>query len=164
MKNFVELTEEDWDFNMDINAKGMFFCCQEEAKIMIKQNYGKIINTASMAAKIGAPFLAHYTASKFAVRGMTYTMAIELAKYNITVNAVCPGLVLTDMLKREWKWEADLRGMDEKEFIEKMKADIPLNRYAKPEDIANMYLFLASDESDYITSQAINVNGGQITH
>lgn len=164
MKNFVELTEEDWDFNMDINAKGMFFCCQEEAKIMINQNYGKIINTASLAAKIGAPFLAHYSASKSAVIGLTYAMMLELSKYNITVNAVCPGLVLTDMLKREWKWEADLRGMEENEFIEEMKRGIPLNRYAKPEDIAYIYLFLASDEANYITGQAFNVNGGQVSH
>jgi len=164
MKSFVDLTEQDWDFNMDINAKGMFFCCQEEAKIMIKQNYGKILNTASLAAKIAVPFLAHYTASKFAVLGFTYTMAHELAPYNITVNAVCPGVVLTDMIRREWKWESALRGVGEKDFVENLRNSIPLNRFAKPEDIANMFLFLASDESDYITGQSFNVNGGQESH
>ena len=164
MKNFIDLTEEDWDFNMDVNAKGMFFCCQEEARIMINQNYGKIINTASLVSKIGAYFLAHYAASKFAVLGLTFTMALELAKYNINVNAVCPGLVLTDMIRREWGWEAGLRGVGEKEFEENMRQSIPLNRYAKPEDIANMFLFLASDESNYITGQAFNVNGGIENH
>src|SRR4030066_2136185 len=114
MKIFVDLTEEDWDFNMDVNAKGMFFCCQEEAKIMIKQNYGKIINTASLASKIGIPYLAHYAASKFAVLGLSFTMALELAKYNINVNSICPGIVVTDMIMREWKWESELRGIDEK--------------------------------------------------
>ena len=164
MREFVNLTEEDWDFNMDVNAKGMFFCCQEEAKIMIKQNYGKIINTASLAAKIGVPYLAHYTASKFAVLGLSYTMALELAQYNITVNSVCPGIVLTDMIRREWKWESDLRGVEENKFVESIKESIPLGRFAKPEDIANMFLFLASNESDYITGQAFNVNGGQESH
>ena len=164
MKSFIDLTEEDWNFNMDVNAKGMFFCCQEEAKIMINQNHGKIINTASLASKIGAPYLAHYAASKFAVLGFSYTMAIELAKYNINVNAVCPGIVLTDMIKREWKWESKLRGLDEEEFVQNMRQGIPLNRFAKTEDIANMFLFLASDESNYITGQAFNVNGGSESH
>jgi NAD(P)-dependent dehydrogenase (short-subunit alcohol dehydrogenase family) len=164
MRSFVDLTEEDWDFNKDVNAKGMFFCCQEEAKIMMKQNSGKIINTASLAAKIGVPFLAHYTASKFAVLGFSYSMAIELAKYNITVNSVCPGIVLTDMIRREWKWESKLRGMEEEEFVNSIKESIPLGRFAKPEDIANMFLFLASSESDYISGQAFNVNGGSENH
>lgn len=164
MKNFVELTEEDWDFNMDTNAKGMFFCCQEEAKIMIAQKMGKIINTASLAAKIGAPYLAHYAASKFAVLGFTFTMAIELSKYNINVNAVCPGIVLTDMIKREWKWESELRGVNEEAFVNSLKNSIPLGRFATPEDVANMFLFLASDDSNYITGQAFNVNGGSENH
>ena len=164
MRSFTELTEEDWDFNMDTNAKGMFFCCQEEAKIMIAQNFGKIINTASLASKIGAPYLAHYAASKFAVLGFTFTMAYELSKYNINVNAVCPGIVLTDMIKREWKWESELRGIDHKTFVNSLKESIPLRRFATPEDVANMFLFLASDDSNYITGQAFNVNGGSESH
>lgn len=164
MKNFVDLTEEDWDFNMDVNAKGMFFCCQEEAKIMIRQNYGKIINTASLAAKIGVPYLVHYAASKFAVLGLTYSLALELAKYKINVNAVCPGIVLTDMIRREWKWESELRGVAEKDFVENLRQSIPLGRFAEPEDVANMFLYLASDESDYITGQSFNVNGGSRSH
>jgi NAD(P)-dependent dehydrogenase (short-subunit alcohol dehydrogenase family) len=164
MKNFIDLTEEDWDFNMDINAKGMFFCCQEEAKIMIGQNYGKIINTASLAAKIGAIFLAHYAASKFAVLGLTFTMAVELSKYNINVNAVCPGIVLTDMIKREWEWESKLRGIDKDEFVKNWQESIPLRRFATPKDIANMFFFLASEDSNYITGQAFNVNGGSENH
>ncbi len=164
MKSFIELTEEDWDFNMDTNAKGMFFCCQEEAKIMIEQKNGKIINTASLAAKIGAPFLAHYAASKFAVLGFTFTMAIELSKYNINVNAVCPGIVLTEMIKREWEWESKLRGINQETFINNLKDSIPLRRFASPEDVASMFLFLASDDSNYVTGQAFNVNGGSENH
>lgn len=164
MKSFTELTEEDWDFNMDTNAKGMFFCCQEEAKIMVEQKNGKIINTASLAAKIGAPYLAHYAASKFAVLGFTFSMAIELSKYNINVNAVCPGIVLTDMIQREWKWESELRGIDQEIFVNNLKNSIPLGRFSTPEDVASMFLFLASDDSNYITGQAFNVNGGSENH
>ena len=131
---------------------------------MINQNYGKIVNTASIASKIGAPYLAHYTASKFAVLGLTFTMALELAKYNINVNAICPGTVLTDMILRGWEWESKLRGINKEEFVENWRESIPLKRFAKPEDIANMVLFLSSDESNYITGQAFNVNGGSENH
>ena len=109
-------------------------------------------------------FSVNAAASKFAVLGFSYTMALELAKYNINVNSVCPGIVITDMIMREWKWESKLRGIDETEFIENMRQNIPLNRFAKTEDIANMFLFLASDESNYITGQAFNVNGGTGSH
>ena len=163
-KDFTELTEEDWNYNMDINAKGMFFCCQEEAKIMIGQNRGKIINTASLASKIGAPYLVHYSASKYAVLGLTFSMAMELAKYNITVNAICPGIVLTDMIQREWQWESSLRGISKEKLIKIQKESVPLTRFATPEDIANMFFFLASDDADYITGQAFNVNGGIENH
>ena len=125
---------------------------------------GKIVNTASLAAKVGAPYLAHYAASKFAVLGFTYTMALELSKYNINVNAVCPGIVLTDMIKREWKWESGLRGIDEKTLVNSLKEGVPLERFATPKDVANMFLFLASEDSDYITGQAFNVNGGIENH
>ena len=164
MKDFTELTEKDWDYNMDINAKGMFFCCQEEAKIMVKQNFGRIINTASLASKIGAPYLVHYSASKYAVLGLTFSMAMELAKYNITVNAICPGIVLTDMIQREWQWESSLRGISKEKLIKIQKESVPLTRFATPEDIANMFFFLASDDADYITGQAFNVNGGIENH
>ncbi len=164
MRKFIELTEEDWDYNMDVNAKGIFFCCQEEAKIMMKQNSGKIINTASLASKIGAPFLAHYAASKFALLGFTFTMALELAQYNINVNAVCPGVVLTDMIQREWEWESQIRGINKETLISNIKQSVPLGRFATPEDIANLFVFLASDDSNYITGQAFNINGGMESH
>ena len=164
MAPMVELEEKDWDFNMDINAKGQFLCSRAVAKHMIKQRSGKIINNASLAAKRGARFLAHYSASKFAVLGLTYTMAIELAPYNITVNAVCPGIVETDMIRREWKWEGDLRGMTPEKVRKEVLSTIPLGRLAKPEDIAGVVAFLASEDADYITGQAININGGMESH
>ena len=164
MAAMVELEEKDWDFNMDINAKGQFLCSRAVAKHMIKQKSGRIINNASLAAKRGARFLAHYSASKFAVLGLTYTMAIELAPYNITVNAVCPGIVETDMIRREWKWEGDLRGMTPEKVRKEVLSTIPLGRLAKPEDIAGLVAFLASEDADYITGQAININGGMESH
>lgn len=164
MAPMVDLKEKDWDFNMDINAKGQFLCSRAVAKHMIKQKSGKIINNASLAAKRGARFLAHYSASKFAVLGLTYTLAIELAPYNITVNAVCPGIVETNMIKREWKWEGDLRGMTSEQVRDEYLAEIPLGRLCQPEDVAGVVAFLASKDADYLTGQAINVNGGMESH
>jgi len=164
MAPMVELEEKDWDFNMDINAKGQFLCSRAVAKHMIKQRSGKIINNASLAAKRGARFLAHYSASKFAVLGLTYTMAIELAPYNITVNAVCPGIVETDMIRREWKWEGDIRGMTPDEVRNEVLGEILLGRLCQPEDVAGAVAFLASKDADYLTGQSINVNGGMESH
>lgn len=164
MAPFVKLTEEDWDTNMNINARGQFLCSKVVAKYMIKQKSGKIINNASLAAKRGARFLAHYSASKFAVLGLTYTMALELAPYNITVNAICPGIVETDMIRREWRWEANLRGISPDEVKDEVLGEIPLGRLCQPEDVAGVVAFLASRDADYLTGQAININGGMESH
>ena len=160
----VDLKEKDWDANMKVNAKGVFLCSRAVARQMIKQKSGKIINNASLAAKRGAPFLGHYSASKFAVLGLTYTMALELAPYGITVNAVCPGIVETGMIRREWKWEGDLRGMTADQVREEVLSTIPLGRLAQPEDIAAVVAFLASKDADYMTGQALNINGGMENH
>jgi len=160
----VDLKEKDWDANMNVNAKGVFLCSRAVARQMIKQKSGKIINNASLAAKRGAPFLGHYSASKFAVLGLTYTMALELAPYGITVNAVCPGIVETGMIRREWKWEGDLRGMTPDQVREEVLSTIPLGRLAQPEDIAGVVAFLASKDADYMTGQALNINGGMENH
>jgi meso-butanediol dehydrogenase / (S,S)-butanediol dehydrogenase / diacetyl reductase len=168
MKRFVDLTEGDWDFNMDVNAKGVFLCSQAIARRMIQQSpaleaglRGKIINTASMAGKRGnAPFLVHYVASKFAVVGLTQAMAGELAPFDITVNAVCPGYVRTSMQARETAWEASLRGIRAEEVRQLYINDTPLRRLEEPGDVAGLVVFLASPASDFITGEAINVNGG----
>jgi NAD(P)-dependent dehydrogenase (short-subunit alcohol dehydrogenase family) len=168
MKSLLDLTEADWDFNMNINAKGPFLCTQAIARQMMQQNpdpvsglRGKIINTASMAGKRGnAPFLAHYVASKFAVVGLTQATAGELAPHGITVNAVCPGYVRTNMQEREAVWEAELRGVTADEVRQLYVNDTPLRRLETPEDVAGVVLFLASPESNFLTGEAINVNGG----
>ncbi len=168
MNRFVDLTERDWDFNMEVNAKGTFLCSQAVARQMMRQEAdrqsglrGKIINIASMAGKRGnAPFLAHYVASKFAVVGLTQAMAGELAAYGILVNAVCPGYVQTSMQERELQWEATLRGISVEEVRQLYIADTPLRRLETPEDVAKVVVFLASSEADFITGESINVNGG----
>ncbi len=167
MNRFVDLTEEEWDFNMDINAKGTFLCSQVVVRQMLTQEpdgegiRGRIINTASMAGKRGnAPFLAHYVASKFAVVGLTQAMAGELAPEGILVNAVCPGYVRTGMQERELRWEAELRGVAVEDVQQLYVADTPLGRLETPEDVARVVLFLASPLANFVTGEAVNVNGG----
>jgi NAD(P)-dependent dehydrogenase (short-subunit alcohol dehydrogenase family) len=156
-----ELTEEEWDFNMDVNAKGVFFCCQVQVKQFISQGKGgKIVNIGSIASKYPAQLLSHYAASKFAVLGFSKSLAQEVAKYKITVNCVCPGLVQTSMQEREIGWEGKLRGMTKDEVMEDYTHSIPLGRLEEPEDVAKVTLFLASDDADYMTGQAINIAGG----
>jgi meso-butanediol dehydrogenase/(S,S)-butanediol dehydrogenase/diacetyl reductase len=157
----VDLTEEEWDFNMDVNAKGVFFCCQSQVKQFIKQGGGgRIVNVSSIAGKRPAVLLSHYAASKFAVLGFSKTLALEVASQGITVNCVCPGLVRTSMQEREIGWEAKLRGISKEDVIKEYHNAVPLARLEEPEDTAMVVLFLASDDAGYMTGQAINVAGG----
>jgi len=167
MNRFLELTEQDWDLNLNVNAKGTFLCAQAAARQMVNQQpaqnglRGKIINIASMAGKRGnAPFLAHYVASKFAVVGLTQAMAGELASHSILVNAVCPGYVRTSMQERELAWEASLRGIGTVDVQQLYINDTPLGRLETAEDVANVVSFLASDDANFITGESLNVNGG----
>lgn len=162
MARFVDLTESDWDYNMDVNAKGVFNCGQAVARHMIERGAGgRIINTASMAGKKGdAPFLAHYVASKFAVVGLTQAMAAELAPHQITVNNICPGFVATAMQDRESGWEAELRGITPDEVRQLYVDSTPLRRLETVGDLTGTAVFLASDDSAFITGESINVNGG----
>ncbi|MFW6180476.1 MAG: SDR family NAD(P)-dependent oxidoreductase [Spirochaetota bacterium] len=157
----VDLTEEEWDFNMDVNAKGVFLCCQAQVRRFVEQGRGgRIVNVASIASKRPAPLLAHYAASKFAVLGFAKTLAVEVAGHGITVNNVCPGLVKTAMQEREIGWEAKLKGVSEEQIRKEYLASIPLGRLEEPEDVARVVLFLASEDAAYMTGQAINVAGG----
>ncbi len=161
MGRFTELSEEEWDNNMDVNIKGIWLVTKTVAPIMMKKKKGKIIMIASMAAKLGALFLSHYSASKFAVLGFAQSIAKELAEYNINVNSVCPGFVKTSMQNRELLWEAALRDIDSPETVKQEYIETtPLKRLCYPEDVANVVLFLASGDSDFMTGQALNVTGG----
>lgn len=162
MARFVDITEAEWDHNVDVNAKGVFLCGQEAARRFIARGTpGIIVNTASMAGKRGAAaLLAHYVASKFAVVGLTQAMAFELAAHGIRVNCVCPGYVATGMQERELGWEARLRGQTVEEVRALYIADTPLRRIETPEDVAAVVAFLLGPDAAFITGEAVAVNGG----
>jgi NAD(P)-dependent dehydrogenase (short-subunit alcohol dehydrogenase family) len=150
---FLEMKEGDWDFVLDVNLKGSFLCAQAAARQMIvRRRPGAIVNLASTAVR-GALRGVHYSASKGGVVGMTRAMALELAPYGIRVNAVAPGL--TDTAQPRY-------GHGEEELAEMGRA-VPLGRMARPEEIADVIVFLASDEARYVTGQTLFANGGSYT-
>lgn len=157
----VDITDEDWDFNFGVNARGVFLTNQAACRhFLARGTKGVIVNTASLAAKVGAPLLAHYSASKFAVLGWTQALAREMAPHGIRVNAVCPGFVRTSMQARELQWEATLRGLTQEAVFAEYIAQTPLGRIEEPEDVAGVVLFLASDAARFMTGQGVNVTGG----
>jgi len=157
----LDLKEEEWDSVLNVNAKGVFLFSKAVAKHMIKQQTGgKIVNISSDAGKTGEPLMAHYCASKFAVIGFTEAFAIEMAPYNVYVNAVCPSFVKTDMMEFYVKELSKLRGIPVDKAKANLASDVVLGRMATPEDVAKVVIFLASSDSDYITGEAINVTGG----
>jgi meso-butanediol dehydrogenase/(S,S)-butanediol dehydrogenase/diacetyl reductase len=161
MRRAVDITDEDWDFNFAVNARGVFLSNQIACRYFLAQKRaGIIVNTASLAGKVGAPLLAHYSASKFAVLGWTQALAREMAGHNIRVNAVCPGFVRTSMQEREIIWEGELRGMTADAVRAEYVALTPIGRIEEPEDVADVVLFLASDAARFMTGQGINVTGG----
>lgn len=161
MKLVVELEESDWDFNFDVNAKGVFFTNQAAVRhFLTHQRKGVIVNTASLAGKWGAPWLAHYSASKFAVVGFTQALAREVAEHGIRVNCVCPGFVRTGMQSREVQWEAKIRKMTPEAVVADYISQTPLGRLEEPEDVAKTVLFLASDLAGFLTGESLNVTGG----
>jgi meso-butanediol dehydrogenase / (S,S)-butanediol dehydrogenase / diacetyl reductase len=156
----MQLTEGDWDRTLNLNLKAVFFCSQAVAREMIKHRSGVILNAASISGRSGKPMLVDYCASKFGVIGITQALALALARHGIRVNAVAPGIVDTDMwvsIDREW---SALEGKPTGEMKRSRVAAIPLGRIETPEDVANLYVFLASDEASYITGQTYNVCGG----
>lgn len=161
MKHFVDLTEADWNFNMDVNAKGVFLTNQKAVRhFLAAGTKGVIVNTASLAGKVGDGVLVDYTASKFAVVGLTQAVAKAVAKDGIRVNAVCPGFVRTGMQEREVVWEAELRGTTPEAVRQGYIDMTPLGRIEEPEDVADVVVFLASDAARFMTGQAVNVTGG----
>lgn len=165
MGRFYELTEQEWDDNVDVNMKAVWLVTRRVVPQMIARRAGRIVVTASMAAKIGAAYLAHYSASKFGVLGLVQAMARELAEFGITCNAVCPGFVRTGMQDREVVWEAALRDIDDPEQVRREYVRMtPLGRLCRPEDVAGVVAFLASDDAAFMTGQGLNVTGGVCMH
>ena len=145
---FTEYTEADFDRVMDLNVKGVFNATRAASECMVARGHGVILSTSSMVSIYGQPSGIAYPASKFAVNGLTVSLARELGPKGIRVNAVAPGITETDMMKAV-----------PKEVIEPMIAQIPLRRLGQPEDIANAFVFLASDEASYITGVVLSVDG-----
>jgi len=160
---FEDITEQEWDRVMDINVKGVFLCSQHVVRQMLAQGKGgKIVNIASISGKAAWPRIAHYTASKHAVIGLTRSMAIDLAPHGINVNAVCPGDVVTDMQKEILTEAAQFSGKTVDEVRQEFIKKIPLGRLEQPEDVAKLVVFLCSEDADYMTGQAINLDGGEM--
>jgi NAD(P)-dependent dehydrogenase (short-subunit alcohol dehydrogenase family) len=165
----TDLSEEVWNRFLAINTTAVFLCTKFVGQLMIQQRQGgRIINIASDAAKRGAPKGSAYSASKFAVLGLTQSSALDLAPHRITVNAVCPGPVNTDRMNYSERAQAERLGVSLEEFRAKIVAErgeaTPLGRIAEPEDVANVVAFLASEQACFITGQAYNVNGGSLFH
>lgn len=156
----VELEESVWDNVISINLKGAFLSSKAVAKHMIKNKYGRIVNISSIFGKNTPALRGAYGASKHGMIGLTQAMAKELGKYNITVNAVCPGPVQSEMLENIYKKSAIAYGITKEEYREKIVSSIPLGRVAEPEEIADVVSFLSSDMAKYISGSIIDVSGG----
>ncbi|MFN8215537.1 MAG: SDR family NAD(P)-dependent oxidoreductase [Solirubrobacterales bacterium] len=161
MDKTVDVSEKDWDFVMDVNAKGVFLCVKAVIPGMLERGGGKIVNIASQAGKRGYKLFAHYCASKAAVIVFSKGVALEVAP-TIRINCVCPGIVNTEMMEREYGWEEEMTGEPRASIEERWMSGIPMGRFQEPEHIARVAMFLASDESSEMTGQAINVTGGMV--
>lgn len=160
-----DLTEKEWDAIMDVNTKGVFLCCQEAIRRMRRQGHGgRLINMASGQARDGFIYTPHYAASKFGVMGLTQSLAKEVAVEGITVNAICPGIIETDMWAYNDKAWGELLGEygPGELMAEWITHNVPMKRVGQGRDVAALAAFLASEDADYITGQTVNVDGGLI--
>ena len=160
----LDVTEEHWDAILNINAKGVFFASQVVLSTMIAQKRGVIVNLASMAGKIGSRTNLPYNASKAAVISMTKSLALAHAADGIRVNCVCPGFVETDMWTSLARQQGALLNQSPEEFTRQRRQQIPLGRMESPQDVANVIGFLVSPRAEYMTGQALSVDGGLVMH
>ena len=147
-----DMSPNGWDAIMNINLKGTFLCSKAAGKIMIQQKAGKIVNISSVAGVDGSPLMSHYGAAKAGVVDFTKSLAIEWAKHNIMVNAIAPGLIETEGVKAQMELDPD--------GVKEMLKQVPLGRYGRPEEIAYVVIFLASEASSFITGETLVVKGG----
>ncbi len=165
----TELREDVWHHFLAINTTAVFLCTKFVGQVLVQQGQGgRIVNIASDAAKRGSAMGAAYSASKFAVLGLTQASALDLAPHRITVNAVCPGPVNTDRLSYWEQAQAEAKGLSLEAFRAQIVAEAgqrtPLGRIAESEDVANVVAFLISEDAGFVTGQAYNVNGGALFH
>ncbi|MCL4504630.1 MAG: SDR family oxidoreductase [Chloroflexi bacterium] len=157
-----ELSMQEWQMMLDVNYTGVFVCTKSVAPVMKAQAYGRIINMSSIAGRTGFKNSLAYCSNKAAVIGLTRASAMDLAPYGITVNAVCPGTIMTDMIR---KVDADIcknEGWPVGTHITNKETQIPMKRLGSVEDVAGVVAFLASDDSSFVTGQAIEVDGGEL--
>lgn len=160
VEDFLDVSEATFDRIMAVNSKGVFLCGQAVARQMVAQGGGRIVNTASIAARVGIADMAPYCASKAAVMSLTRSMALALAPHNINVNALAPGIVDTEMWDYIDARRSTLRGQSSGQPTRERVATIPLKRAAVPADIAAVAEFLVSEGASYITGQTFNIDGG----
>ncbi|NBX69327.1 MAG: SDR family oxidoreductase [Proteobacteria bacterium] len=150
--NITDSTEENWDHVLGINLKGVWLCMKNELRQMLKQGHGTIVNCASIAGQIGFQDMGSYVASKHGVIGLTRTAALEFAKSNIRVNAICPGVIQTPMIDRYIGKNPELRA--------DLLQAIPLSRFGEPDEIASAVVWLCSEGASYMTGQTLTIDGG----
>jgi NAD(P)-dependent dehydrogenase (short-subunit alcohol dehydrogenase family) len=161
MEKVVDIPEENWDAVMDVNAKGVFLMVQAALPGMLARGKGNIVNIASQAGKRGYKLFAHYCASKAAVIVFSKGVALEVAP-TVRINCLCPGIVNTEMMDREYAWEEAMTGEAQESIKERWMSGIPMGRFQEPEHIARVALFIASDDASEMTGQAINITGGMV--
>ncbi len=165
MKPMIEVEKDEWQTVLDVNLMGAFLCTKHAVKQMMSQgDGGRIINIASQGAKSGFPHLPAYIASKHGMIGLTRSNAVELGSEKITVNAICPNHITTDLGAEQNEYFAKFMGKSVQQYLDDMAARIPMGRPGLVTDIANAAVFLSSDDSYYITGEAMNVSGGEEMH
>lgn len=156
-----EIEEEEWDRVLDINLKGVYLCTRAALPYLTDSDWGRVVNIASDVGKRGEANIAHYCASKFGVVGLTQAIGVELALTGVTVNAICPAIMNTDMMKQIAAEGAAIGGGDADEAFKHLHDVVPMGRPTEPTDIANVVSFLCSDDASFLTGQSINVTGGR---
>jgi 3-oxoacyl-[acyl-carrier protein] reductase len=157
----LEFPEEEWHKTLAVNLSGVFLCSKRAAEVMARQRSGRIVNISSLSGRVGAPGQAAYCASKHGVIGLTRVLAIDLAPYGVTANAVCPGMNETEMMPLVIAQRAASRGQTVEEVRQGILSKTPLGRFGRPEDVGRVVLFFASPLAAYVTGQVIDVDGGR---